>query len=82
MDECDPAFPQSVSVKALAIVIHFYFSLSDRCVVISDNGFNLQSLMANWQPTPGFLPGESQGHRSLVGCRLRGRTELDKTEAT
>ena len=33
-----------------------------------------------WQPTPVFLPGESQGRRSLVGCRLWGRTELDKTE--
>ena len=34
------------------------------------------------QPTPVFLPGESQGERSLVGCRLWGRTEFDKTEAT
>jgi len=35
-----------------------------------------------WQPTPVFLPGESQGQRSLVGCRLRGHTELDTTEVT
>ena len=35
-----------------------------------------------WQPTPVFLPGESQGQRSLVGCCLWGRTELDTTEAT
>ena len=35
-----------------------------------------------WQPTPVFLPGESQGRGSLVGCRLWGRTELDTTEAT
>ena len=28
-----------------------------------------------WQPTPAFLPGESQGRGSLVGCRLWGRTE-------
>ena len=27
-----------------------------------------------WQPTPVFLPGESQGRGSLVGCRLWGRT--------
>ena len=26
-----------------------------------------------WQPTPVFLPGESQGRRSLAGCRLWGR---------
>ena len=25
-----------------------------------------------WQPTPVFLPGESQGWRSLSGCRLWG----------
>ena len=35
-----------------------------------------------WQPTPVFLPGESQGQRSLVGCPLWGRTESDTTEAT
>ena len=35
-----------------------------------------------WQPTPVFLPGESQGLGSLVGCRLWGRTESDTTEAT
>ena len=27
-----------------------------------------------WQPTPVFLPGESQRRGSLVGCRLWGRT--------
>jgi len=35
-----------------------------------------------WQPTPVFLPGESQGRRGLVGCCLCGRTESDTTEAT
>ena len=29
-----------------------------------------------------LLPGESQGWRGLVGCRLWGRTELDMTDAT
>ena len=33
-----------------------------------------------WQPTPVFLPGESQGQGSLVGCRLCGHTESDTTE--
>ena len=33
-----------------------------------------------WQPTPVFLPGESQGQRSLVGCCLWGHTESDTTE--
>ena len=35
-----------------------------------------------WQPTPVFLPGESQGRGSLVGCCLWGCTESDMTEAT
>ena len=35
-----------------------------------------------WQPTAVFLPGESQGRGSLVGCNLWDRTELDTTEAT
>ena len=35
-----------------------------------------------WQPTPLFLPGESQGWQSLMGCCPWGRTELDMTEAT
>ena len=33
-------------------------------------------------PTPVFLPGESQGQGSLVGCCLWGHTESDTTEAT
>ena len=35
-----------------------------------------------WQPTPVFLPGESQEQRSLMGCRLWGGTESDMTDAT
>ena len=37
---------------------------------------------SQWQPTPVFLPGESQGQQSLVGCLLWGRTELDMIDAT
>ena len=35
-----------------------------------------------WHPTPVLLPGKSHGQRSLVGCRLWGRTESDTTEVT
>ena len=35
-----------------------------------------------WQPTPVFLPGESQGRGSLVGCHLWGCTESDMTFTT
>ena len=37
-------------------------------------GFILMPWRRKWQPTPVFLPGESQGQRSLVGCRLWGQT--------
>ena len=44
--------------------------------------FTLMHWRRKWQPTPVFLPGESQGWQSLVGCRLWGHTELDMTDAT
>ena len=44
--------------------------------------FTFMHWRRKWQPTPSFLPGESQGQRSLVGCHLWGRTEMDMTEAT
>ena len=44
--------------------------------------FTFMHWRRKWQPTPVFLPGEPQGWRSLVGCCLWGRTELDTTEAT
>ena len=44
--------------------------------------FTFMHWRRKWQPTPMFLPGESQGWGSLVGCRLWGHTESDTTEAT
>ena len=44
--------------------------------------FTFMHWRRKWQPTPVFLPGESQGQRSLVGCHLCGPTESDTTEAT
>jgi len=41
--------------------------------------FTFMHWRRKWQPTPVFLPGESQGWRSLVGCCLWGRTESDTT---
>ena len=42
--------------------------------------FSFMYWRRKWQPTPVFLPGESQGLGSLVGCRLWGRTESGTTE--
>ena len=44
--------------------------------------FTFMHWRRKWQPTPVFLPRESQGRGSLVGCRLWGRTESDTTEVT
>ena len=44
--------------------------------------FHFHVLEKEMQPTPVFLPGESQGRGSLVGCRLWGRTESDTTDTT
>ena len=44
--------------------------------------FTFMHWRRKWQPTPVFLPGESQGWGSPVGCRLWGCTESDTSEAT
>ena len=49
---------------------------------IKQNIFLRLGWRRKWQPIPVFLPGESHGRRSLVGCSPWGRTESDTTEAT
>ena len=44
--------------------------------------FHFDALEKEMATTPVFLPGESQGRGSLVGCRLYARTESDTTEAS
>ena len=44
--------------------------------------FHFHALEKEMATHSSFLPGESQGRGSLVGCRLWDCTELDTTEAT
>ena len=44
--------------------------------------FTFMHWRRKWQPTPVFLPGESQGRGSLVGFCPWGHTESDTTEVT
>ena len=44
--------------------------------------FTFMHWRRKWPPTPVFLPGESRGQGSLVGCCLWGHTELETTEVT
>ena len=57
-------------------------SMKDCKPEISLSLFTFMHWRRKWQPTPVFLPGESQGPGSLVGCCLWGRTESDTTEGT
>ena len=43
---------------------------------------SLENRRRQWHPTPVFLPGESHGRRSLVGCSPWGHEESDTTEVT
>ena len=53
--------------------------VAERQTQLSD--FTFMRWKRKWQPTSVFLPGESQGRGSLVGC-LWGHTESDTTEMT
>ena len=44
--------------------------------------FTFMRWRRKWQPTLVFLPGESKGWGSLVGCHLWVRTESGMTDAT
>ena len=65
----EPGRPWGHEESDITERLHFHFSL-------------FMHWRRKWQPTPAFLPGESQGQGSLVGCHLWGRTESDPTEAT
>ena len=69
--------PWGLEESDMTVRLHFHFSLS--CIG-EGNGNPLQCSCV--LACPVFLPGESQGWGSLMGCRLWGRTESDTTEAT
>ena len=74
------------------MTLSFTCQLSNSCLPVSVrvghdwatslSHFTFMHWRRKWQPTPVFLPGESQGRQSLVGSCLWGRTESDTTEAT
>ena len=66
-------------------VCHFFLQVQQRSIVVSQQEIECNTghlRRRQWHPTPVLLPGKSHGWRSLVGCRLWGRTELDTTEMT
>ena len=51
-------------------------------LVTSLSIFTFMHWRRKWKPTPVFLPGETQGHGSLVGFHLWGHTDSDTTVVT
>ena len=64
--------------------LHSMGSLTKSSTRLSDFTFtfHFHALEKEMATPPVFLPGESQGWGSLVGCRLWGHTESDTTEVT
>ena len=78
-----PANLENSAVATGLEKVSFHFNPKERqCKKMFKLLHNYTHLTQKRQPTPVFLSGESQGWRSLVGCHLWGRTELDMTEAT
>ena len=55
---------------------------SDMTELLTLSLFTFMHWRRKWQPTPVFLPVESKGWGTMVGCHLWGPTESDMTEAT
>ena len=72
-----------IGVSQVALVVkNLPANAGDTRDVGSISGLGRSPWRRAWQPTPVFLPGESQGQGSLVGCHLWGHTDLDTTEVT
>ena len=68
--------------KTNAMSSHLYMESEKNDLIEAEFNGDLQGLEKKWQPTPVFLPGESQEQGSLVGCHLWGLTESDTSEVT
>ena len=68
----NPLTQSSLASVKLLCPIFLYYSFCGHLRQVSREG--------DGNPTPVLLPGESQGRRSLVGCRRWGRTESNTTE--
>ena len=73
------AWKKSYGRRNLEAAVHGVAKSQTR---LSDFTFTFMHWRRKWQPIPVFLPGESQGQGSLVGCRLWGHTESEMTEVT
>ena len=80
--QCLMSLPKSWSQSQVGLSTRWGPGTQGLCFKTLAHWELLTSRDLKWQPTSVFLPGESQGQQSLVGCHLWGRTESDTTEAT
>ena len=66
--------------KAFLSDQHTEIEENNRMGKTRDHFKKIRDTKGTWQHTPVFLPGESHGLKSLVGCSLWGHKELDTTE--
>ena len=76
-----PITSWEIDGETVETVSDFIF-LGSKITADGDCSHEIKRYLLLGRPTPVFLPGESQGRESLVGCRLWGHTESDTTEAT
>ena len=75
----DMFFPQKISGYLFSFYSCYSENVTSSLGLIFDRP-EFKQRRRQWHPTPVLLPGKSHGWRSLVGCRLWGRTESDRTE--
>ena len=68
--------PHMTTGKTIALTI---WTFVDKVMSLLVNMLS-RFVIRQWHPIPVLLPGKSHGWRSLVGCSLWGRKELDPTE--
>ena len=89
-DHCRPTHPPetprhlqaSLGQSLVGSLLLFPGSWCTQGYVFAGREFISEACVSFGISTPVFLPGDSQGWGSLVGCHLWGHTELDMTEET
>ena len=78
---CKNWFQTATSIHQMMVLKHCLAEFVCLFLAMPGDLWDL-SWRRKWQPTPVFLPRESRGQRSLVGCYPLSCTESDMTEKT
>ena len=87
----EPGGPQSIRSQRVRLKLLSFTHVGKSSFLLRDRHMTEKAMASHsstlawkipWREEPVFLPGESQGRGSLVGCCLWGHTESDTTEVT